>query len=167
MLENSVARRRRGRGRMRPRHGRTIGGTGKCLAMGFVRADSHIATTRSLGPMRARVSVVGLVSTHQDTGTSCNSRAGRTPPNLVGVHNPDELVRFWVDRCIRGALSFFGRRARPLCGFLRRDRFLGGERAGSVFDLASIVPMTLQGIAMNDDAYVIPSAPGDGGAFSR
>jgi hypothetical protein len=27
--------------------------------------------------------------------------------------------------------------------------------------------MTLQGIAMNDDAYVIPGAPGDGGAFSR
>jgi hypothetical protein len=27
--------------------------------------------------------------------------------------------------------------------------------------------MTLQGIAMNDDAYVIPGAPGDDGAFSR
>jgi hypothetical protein len=38
---------------------------------------------------------------------------------------------------------------------------------GSAFDLVSIVPMTLQGIAMNDDAYVIPGAPGDGGAFSR
>lgn len=69
---------------------------GSASRWGLVRADSHIATAPSLGPARVRIAVVGLVSTYQDTGTSCNPRTGRTPPNLIAPQSRSRRVQFRI-----------------------------------------------------------------------